>query len=98
VLSVRGTPGARQIHLAELGVARLAMLRDESAGFYVNTPLDRQYIIIPRSICDSMGNQFLKDLKAIMDSLFPQPGGLSDGHFLQQPWEKRLRQAGTRAP
>ena len=75
VLSVRGTPGARQIHLAELGEARLAMLRDESAGFYVNTPLDRQYIIIPRSICDSMGDRFLKDLKATIDSLFPQPGG-----------------------
>ena len=74
VLSVRGTPGARQIHLAELGKARLAMLRDESAGFYVNTPLDRQYFILPRSICDSMGDQFLKDLKATMDSLFPQPG------------------------
>jgi hypothetical protein len=75
VLSVRGTPGARQINLAKLGEARLAMLRDERAGFYVNTPLDRQYIIIPRSICDSMGDPFLNGLKATTDSLFPQPGG-----------------------
>jgi hypothetical protein len=75
VLSVRGTPGARQIHLAKLGEARLAMLRDESAGFYVNTLLDRQYIILPRTICDSMGDRFLKDLQATTDSLFPQPGG-----------------------
>jgi hypothetical protein len=56
VLSVCGTPGARQIHLPELGEARLATLRDKSAGFYVNTPLDRQYFILARSICDSMGD------------------------------------------
>ena len=73
VLSVRGTPGARQIHLPELGEARLAILRDKSAGFYVNTLLDRQYIIIHRSICDSMGDRFLKDLQATTDSLFPHP-------------------------
>jgi len=75
VLSVRGTPGTRHIHLRELGEARLAMMRDKSAGFYVNTPLDRQYFILPRSVYDSMGDQFLKGLKATTDSLFPQPGG-----------------------
>jgi hypothetical protein len=75
VLSVRGTPGACHIHLRELGEARLAMLRDASAGFYVNTPLDRQYFILPRSVYDRIGAQFLRGLKATTDSLFPQPGG-----------------------
>jgi hypothetical protein len=73
--SAHGILGARQIHLTELGEAPLAMLRDKSAGVYVNTPLDRQYIILPRSVYDSMGDQFLKGLKATTDSLFPRLGG-----------------------
>ncbi|MFB3779527.1 MAG: hypothetical protein ACE141_18050 [Bryobacteraceae bacterium] len=77
VLSVRGNPGAVQARLAEFGSSRLQLLKDPKAGFYESAPLDRQYLILPRSICDTIGDRFVNDLSRVVDEFFPQPGGYS---------------------
>lgn len=71
VLSVRGTPKARQVSLEELGRARMALLRDPQVGFYNKDPLDRQYLILPQSVADSYGSQLRTDLKQAVNELFP---------------------------
>jgi hypothetical protein len=77
ILSVRGTAGAQHVGLDQLGRTRLALLRDKSAGFYLNSPLDRQYLILPQSVADSWGGALLKDLANSVDNLFPQETGYS---------------------
>ena len=72
ILSVRGTPGATYVGLDQLGRARLAALFDHEMGPYANRPLDRQYIVLPQSVVDSYGPAFLKDLKAVVDDIYPQ--------------------------
>lgn len=70
VLSVRGTPQARQIALSQLGPTRLAMLLDPSAGFYEAERLYRQYLILPKSVQESYGSRFVEDLKRAVKSLY----------------------------
>lgn len=77
ILSVRGTVGARQVTLKELGKTRLSLLTEQTAGFFLQTPLDHQYFFLPQSVYDSWGGQFLKDFTAKVDRLLPQPGGYS---------------------
>lgn len=74
VLSVRGTPDARHTSLRQLGRTRLDLLRDNSAGFFRNAPLDRHYLFLPRSVHDSFGAQFISDLRAAVDALLPAGG------------------------
>lgn len=71
VLSVRGTPGARNVSLEDLGNTRMSFLRDPGIGFYNQDTLDRQYLILPQSVADSLGDRFIKDLKQTMKQFFP---------------------------
>lgn len=75
VLSVKGTPGTEQISLDRVGSCRLDLLQDKKAGFYSRDPLERQYFILPKSLDDSCGKQFIRDLKKTIDTLFPQDHG-----------------------
>ena len=75
VLSVRGSAGAQHVGLDQLGRTRLALLRDKSAGFYVQSPLDRQYLVLPQSVADSWGDAFRRNLARSMDDLFPRRSG-----------------------
>lgn len=61
-LSVRRSSGSHSCQLQEWGQRRLHMLESEEAGIYSNDPLARQYAILPRSVMDTYGEQFLKDL------------------------------------
>jgi hypothetical protein len=70
VLSVRGAPEARQIALDALGRERVAAMRDRTAGFYTRDPLDRQYLLLPKSVCDSFGERFVADLRREVDALY----------------------------
>ena len=74
-LSVRGTEGASQVTLDDLGQQRLAMLRDVRAGFFVREAFRRQYLILPQSVWESWGEQFLVDLKRTVNGLYPEGGG-----------------------
>ncbi len=71
ILSVRGTQGAQQVSLDQIGRTRAALLRDKQAGFYINDRLERQYLLLPQTVADSFGQQFAKDLCQTVDDLFP---------------------------
>jgi hypothetical protein len=77
VLSVRKAPGAQTVALNELGRSRLNLLLSRSAGFVVSSPLQRQYFFIPETIDRSWGRQFLRDLAAKVNALYPTEAGYS---------------------
>lgn len=54
---------------------RLDLLSDSDAGFYVRSRLGRQHFILPKSIANSSGSQFMKDLKAQVEALYSDGGG-----------------------
>lgn len=54
---------------------RLVLLDSRNAGFYDQSALARQYFIVPKSIFNSSGSQFLVELKAQLGSLYPTTGG-----------------------
>jgi hypothetical protein len=58
----------------EYGRQRLSLLTDRDAGFFVRSLLDRQYLVLPKSIANSSGDQFRLDLKAQIEALFPDGG------------------------
>ncbi len=77
ILSVRGTQGAQHVGLDQLGRTRLDLLRDKSAGFVVQSPLDRQYLILPQTVADSWGDEFRRLLARAVDDLYPQASGFA---------------------
>ena len=67
----------RDVDLAikDYGRKRLSLLNDENAGFFVKNFLDRQYLVLPKSVENSYGPQFLKDLRTQVENLYPDGGG-----------------------
>ncbi len=74
-LSVLGTPGATVASLDDLGRKRINLLRDRKAGFFVKERFRRQYLILPQSIAESWGTQYVADLRRAVDLLYPEGGG-----------------------
>ena len=72
VLSVRGSQGSSNVSLEHLGKERLVALRDPKIGPYSRKPLDRQYVVLPRSVADSYGPAFIGDLKTEVSTLYDQ--------------------------
>jgi hypothetical protein len=71
VYSVRGTAGAIQISPDVLGRTRLSALFNREIGPYITKPLDRQYLIWPKSVANSYGPAFLENLKEVVNELYP---------------------------
>jgi hypothetical protein len=63
------------VSLEGVGATRAALLRDKRAGFFVTDPLDRQYLVLPKSVADSWGKQFIADLRRAVDEMYPQVQG-----------------------
>ena len=61
--------------LREYGRSRLMMLKEKDAGFFEQSPLGRQYLVLPKSVDNSYGSQFTKDLIRQVDTLYPDGGG-----------------------
>ena len=75
-LSVRDTQAAtHKTIISNLGKARKSLLENKDVGFYTQQPFDKQFFVMPQSIYDSMGLQFLEDLKAKVDYLYPSGKG-----------------------
>ncbi len=72
VLSTRGTAGAVQVSLDELGRKRMSLLRDKGVGFYEASPLDNFYFFMPQSVHETYGTVFFQSLCTTVDELFPQ--------------------------
>ena len=75
VLSARASAGAVHASLHEFGKQKLRLLKEPTAGFYDSAPLDRQYLILPRSIYDSFGGQFINELSDTLNEFFPHEEG-----------------------
>lgn len=74
-LSVRGTAGASQVSLDNLGRKRIDLLRDNQAGFFIKERFRRQYLILPQSVQESWGQRFTADLTRVVDEYYPEGGG-----------------------
>ena len=74
-LSLRGTTGATQITLEQVGQKRIELLRSSNAGVFVQEQFDRQYLLLPQTVGDSFGFKFIQDLKKAVDQLYPAGGG-----------------------
>ncbi|MGV1868155.1 Piwi domain-containing protein [Rhizobium sp. L51/94] len=73
---VTGNPASDRnaIRLQDLGRRRSALLDDGRAGFFSQTPLNRQYLVLPTSVANSVGPAFADDLKRTVSQLYPQGG------------------------
>ena len=63
------------VAINDYGRSKLTLLKDKKAGFFEQRLLDRQYLVLPKSVENSYGSQFLKDLKTQVDDLYPNGGG-----------------------
>lgn len=70
IFSVRGTPGTTYVGLETLGQTRISALFNPRIGTYDTRPLDRQYMILPKSVSDSYGPAFLNDFKKVVNELY----------------------------
>ena len=75
VLSLNRDEPNGESALKEFGNNRLMMLKDKDAGFFIQSLLDRQYLVLPKSVANSCGLQFIKDLTKCIDNLYPSGGG-----------------------
>ena len=69
----RNTPNVLAA-IKDYGRSRLTLLKDEKAGFFEQSLLDRQYLVLPKSVENSYGSQFLKDIKVQVEALYPKGG------------------------
>ena len=70
----RSEPNA-DFALKDYGRNRLMILKDKDAGFFEQSLLDRQYLVLPKSVENSYGSQFINNLKEHVDDLYPNGGG-----------------------
>lgn len=63
ILSVDGRANAVKCAVHEIGEMKKKLLSSTAAGFYITKPLHRQYLILPKSVHQSYGKAFLKDLQ-----------------------------------
>jgi hypothetical protein len=50
---------------------RRTLLEDKSAGFYEDSPLDAQTLVMPQSVMDTWGPKFVEDLVSSVKNLHP---------------------------
>lgn len=76
ILSARNTEGAVHCSISDFGKYRKKLLLSESAGFYSSgEELQKQFIVIPKSIEDSMGGEFIRSLTEEVDFLYKCSNG-----------------------
>ncbi len=61
--------------IKDYGKSRLTLLKDNKAGFYEQSRLNRQYLVLPQSVWNNFGTQFREDLMKAVDELYPAGGG-----------------------
>ena len=75
VLSLGNGNHDRLAAISAYGRNRLTLLKNGKGGFFENSPLDRQYLVLPKSVEKTYGSQFLKNLKTQVDNFYPKGGG-----------------------
>jgi hypothetical protein len=74
VLSVRGNSSEIRTTLEELGSSKRRLLHSTDAGFFVKKQLDRQYLILPKSMYETFGRKYVEDLKSNFRALYSPDG------------------------
>ena len=74
-LSLRDSDDSEQVSIEQVGRRRLELLSDPNVGVYVQEPLDRQYLLLPQTVGDSFGSEFVEDLRKTVNKLYPQGNG-----------------------
>jgi len=77
ILSVRGSPNSIHTSLEDFGRKKKKLIYSDEAGLFVKKPFDRQYFILPNSIYDSFGKEFIKDIENEVHQLFSSEDGIS---------------------
>ena len=86
-LSVRSSPDADRVSLGQIGRKRRDLLQDRNAGFYRSDPLDQpQYLVLPESVYESWGRQYVDDLRQAVSKLFPH----SSDTLLGKPYKPEI--------
>jgi hypothetical protein len=73
LLRVAEHPRAGEVRLADLGRSMISFLTDATAGVAVTSPLEPQYILIPRSLDRTVGSEITKRLEAATRSFLQSP-------------------------
>lgn len=92
ILSLKQTKGAIPSRLDDFGSAKWRLLHSMDAGFFVKKPLDRQYIVIPKSMYETCGTRYLDDLKMQFTRLY-SPNGESQYDPIVITYDDSVRQS-----
>jgi len=79
VLSVRGT-GSENVEVDEYPRKKKSLLYSESAGIYTKKLFDKQYIIFPKSVLDTFGENVIADIKSEVNKIF-----INNVHIVYDP-------------
>jgi len=74
ILSLRQADGVIYATLEDFGSSKWSLLHSTDAGFFVKKPLDRQYLVMPKSMYETFGPRYLDDLKRQFKRLYSPNG------------------------
>lgn len=75
ILTINGDNQDNCAAIKDYGKNRLTLLKDNMAGFYEQSRLNRQYLVLPQSVWNNFGAQFREDLMKEVDEFYPSGGG-----------------------
>jgi len=76
ILSVRNSPKTINVSLEEFRRKKRDLVYSEGAGLYIKKRFYRQYFIVPKSVYESFGGQFVEDVKNGVNELFHSDDGI----------------------
>ena len=69
-LSVRNTPNSINVSLGEFRFKKKELFYSSDAGPFMKKPFDRQHLILPKSVYESFGKEFVEDIKKEVQRLY----------------------------
>lgn len=71
ILSIRDFKEGERNLPYKIAKARLSRLLNSDIGFYTKTPLPNQFLVLPRSVHDTIGDAFTSSLSEIVNQMYP---------------------------
>jgi hypothetical protein len=76
ILSFSNELGKIHTSIEDFGSSKWRLLHSTDAGFFVKKSIGRQYIILPKSMYDTFGKQYIEDIKARFKMLYSPDGSI----------------------
>jgi len=76
ILSIQGSENSIKTSLEEFPSKKKELLYSRDAGLFVKKSFDRQYFIMPKSIYESFGKNFIQDITEEVQRLCPKEKGM----------------------